>query len=192
MCSNCNNMNSFNNPNMSNVGLVVENGNNTVSTTASFNNDVLNNNSNSNNYNSYPCNHNNSSCPTNDILNANFNNNSNCNNTCGCTRNGNNSCGCNDGCNCNGNNSCGCNDSCNCNGATLGENTTRSTLQNNLKNFIGRRVTLEFNTNGNCTKKTGVLTCVGCNFVTLRGTNNNCLVADTNCLTFVTVHNSCN
>ena len=170
MCANNNllgnNINSCNNPNMlnGNVGLVIENGNNSVlsANTNPFNNvDVLNSNS--------------------------FNNNS-----CGCNCNGNNSCACNNnnscGCNCNSNNSCGCSN--NDNTATLGDNISSNSLQENLRNFIGRRVTLEFNICGECSKKTGILSCVGCNFVTLRGVNNNnCLLADTNGLTFVTVHN---
>lgn len=155
MCANNNllgnNINSCNNPNMlnGNVGLVIENGNNSVlntNTTPRNNYEIM--------ANTGTCNTNNNSC----------------------------------GCNCNGNNSCGCN---NCNNTgVLGNNTTNNNLQENLRNFIGRRVTLEFNICGECSKKTGVLNCVGCNFVTLRGiNNNNCLLADTNGLTFVTVHN---
>lgn len=189
MCSNNvlgNNMNSFNNPNMlnGNVGLVIENGNSSVlnTNTTPFNNgDVLS---------------------TTNINPGNFNNNfnnsygSNCNNNNSCNCNGNNSCTCNSnnnntcGCNCNGNNS-NDNNSCGCGGNNNdSDSITNNNLQRNLRNFIGRRVTLEFNNCGTCSKKTGVLTCVGCNFVTLRGVNNNnCLIADTAGLIFVTVHN---
>lgn len=166
MCSNCNNMNSYNNPNLINgtVGFAIENGNNAVlgANTLPFN--------------------------TGEVISTNINTgclNNNCNNnSCNC-----NSCGCNcNGCNSN-NNSCGCN----CNGnnnSNDNDNVTNNNLQENLRNFIGRRVTLEFNNCGSCSKKTGVLTCVGCNFVTLRSVNNNtCLLADTAGLNFVTVHN---
>ena len=116
MCSNCNNMNSFNNPNLINgtVGFAVENGNNAVlgANTIPFN--------------------------TGEIINAGCLSNS-CNNN-SCTLNNNCGCDCN-GCTSN-NNSCGCN----CNGSNTNlDNTTNNNLQDNLRNFIGRRVTLEFN-----------------------------------------------
>lgn len=112
------------------------------------------------------------------------NNNSNSNNSCSCSCNGNNSCACN----CNG-----LNNSCNCKGSNNGynnaNNVTNNSLQENLRNFVGRRVTLEFSICGNCSKKTGILTCVGCDFLTLRGiNNNNCLLCDIAGLYFVTVH----
>ena len=187
MCSNCNNnsvlgnnVNSFNNPNLPNgtVGLFIENGNNgnnavfTTNTTPFNNGEVLNTNINASAFN----NNNNNSCNCND------------NNSCNCNCNGNSSCNCNrnNGCNCNGNNSSRCNWNNNDN-----DNVTNDTLQENLRNFIGRRVTLEFNICGSCSKKTGILTCVGRNFVTLRGVNNNnCLLCDTAGLNFVTVHNN--
>ena len=121
MCSNCNNMNSFNNPNLTNgtVGFSIENGNNAVlgANTIPFNTGEIIN----------------TGC-----LSNNCNNNSwNCNNNCACDCNGgasnNNSCACN----CNGNN----NNNNNCDN----DNITRETLQRILRNFIGRRVTLEFN-----------------------------------------------
>ena len=119
-------------------------------------------------------------CTNNNLLGNNINS---CNNPN--MLNVNTSCGCD----CNGNNSCECNN-CNNNTGTLANNITNNNLQENLRNFIGRRVTLEFNICGQSSKKTGVLSCVGCNFVTLRGVNNNnCLLADTNGLTFITVHN---
>ena len=96
MCSNnCNynNVSSCNNPNTSNVGFVMENGNTAVLTnnTNPYNNDVLNANVNLDNFNS------------NGILNT---NNS-------CSYNGNNSCNCNT-------NSCGCsNETCNCNNTII-------------------------------------------------------------------------
>ena len=165
MCSNCNNMNSFNNPNLINstVGFAVENGNNTLlgANTNPFNTgEIINTGCLSNNCNNNSC---------------------NLNNNCACDCNGYNT----------NNNSCACNCSGN-NNNNNSDNTTNNNLQENLRNFIGRRVTLEFNNCGNCSKKTGVLTRVGCNFVTLRSVNNNtCLLADTAGLNFVTIHNCC-
>ena len=106
------------------------------------------------------------------------------------------------GCNCNGlnndNPSCGCMGN---NGLATGnlstnhhfgpndnnDNTTRQNLQRNLTNFLGRRVTCEFCNCGNTTRKTGVLSCVGNDFITLTGNNGNCLLCDTAGLNFVTV-----
>lgn len=195
MCSNCNNMTSYNNSNLINgtVGIAVENGNNTVlgANTCPYNSDVLGINTNPGYYNN-SCG--NDVLAINNVGNCTGNNNCNCNtNTCGFNCNGcnnnNNSCECNcNGCNDN-NNSCDCNRNGN-NNATNNDNTTRESLQRNLRNFIGRRVTVELNNCGSCSKKTGVLTCVGNNFITLKGiNNNNCLLIDTNGLTFVTVHN---
>lgn len=114
---------------------------------------------------------------------CNSNNGSNCN--CSCSGNNANACNCNGS-----NNSCGSNNSnnsSNCNNSN--DNITTNSLQENLRNFVGRRVTLEFSICGNCSKKTGILTCVGSNFLTLRGINNsNCLLCDTAGLNFVTVH----
>ena len=65
-------------------------------------------------------------------------------------------------------------------------------LQRNLRNFIGRRCTCEFNICGTCFKRTGVLSCVGNDFITLAGVNNsNCMLCNTDGLSFVTIHN-CN
>lgn len=193
MCSNCNNMNSFNNPNLScgTIGLNIENGNTPAlgTNTASYNGDVLSANINQGYFNNNSCN--------NDVLGINNLSNYNCsgnnsinNNTCACNCNdSNNSCSCN----CNGgvdnNNSCSCNYNENNN---TNNNNTRDSLQRNLRNFIGRKVTVELNNCGTLNKKTGVLTCVGNNFITLRGiNNNNCLLIDTAGLTFVTIHNFC-
>ena len=185
MCSNnCNNnilgnnLNSCNNPNLinGNYGFATENGTVLSGNMTPYNNEILSANINPNNYNNSAYNMNDNSCG----CNCNGNNSCNDNNTCTCNCNGNNS---------NDNNSCGCNGNNNNNDS---DNVTNNNLQRNLRNFIGRRVTLEFNNCGTCSKKTGVLTCVGCNFVTLRGiNNNNCLLADTAGLTFVTIHN-CN
>lgn len=195
MYSNCNNMTSYNNPNLScgTVGMNIENGNNTVlgTNTCSYNTDALGANINQGYFNNNSC--------SNDVLGINNLSSYNCNgnnsinnNTCACNCNdSNNSCGCNcNGCSDN-NNSC----NCNCNGNSNNNNTdndnaTRDSLQKNLRNFIGRRVTVELNNCGTCNKKTGVLTCVGNNFITLRGiNNNNCLLIDTAGLIFITVHN---
>ena len=189
MCSNCNNnIASYNNRNLANevVGIAVENGNNTIlgTNTCPHSSDVLGANINQ------VCSN---TAYGNDILGNstnNYNGNINCScnaNTYGCNCNG-----CNDNnnsyvCNCNNNTSCNSNES---NIASNNDNTTRDSLQRNLRNFIGRRVTVELNNCGTCNKKTGVLTCVGCNFLTLRGiNNNNCLLIDTAGLTSVTIHN---
>lgn len=181
MCSNCNNMNSFNNPNLSTgtIGLNIENGNNVLlgSNVMPYNNDVIGNNLSAGCFN-------NNSCGT-DVLGV--------NNSCTWNSNGNNNCNCN-------NNTCGCNcnvsndNTCNCNGTNNNDNDniTRDSLQRNLRNFIGRRITVELNNCGNNSKKTGVLTCVGCDFITLRSlNNNNCLLIDTTGLNFVTIHPMC-
>lgn len=70
------------------------------------------------------------------------------------------------------------------------DNITNSNLQANIRNYIGRRVTVELNINGTSYKKTGILTCVGIDFLTLKGlNNNNCLLVDTTNLNFITIHN---
>lgn len=151
------------NNNQNGVGLFIENGNMPV--LGAFNNNEM---------------------PTN-VLSSNSNS-CGCNNTCNCNGCSNNTCSCN--CNGNNNNSCGNNQSNNT--ATLGANVTSNNLQRNLRNFIGRRCTCEFNICGTCFKRTGVLSCVGNDFLTLSGVNNsNCMLCNTNGLSFVTVHN-CN
>ena len=97
-------------------------------------------------------------------------------------------------CNCNGQGDNGCSGVNNASFQTntLGasstdDNLTRDTLNRNLANYIGRRVSCEFNICNTNIKKTGVLSCVGRDFITLTGNNGSCLLCDTNSLNFVTI-----
>lgn len=163
MCANCSNNNLMGTNNSNGVGLFIENGNMPVLGTFS------------------------SEMPTNVL--GNNSTSCGCSNTCNC--NGcanNNTCSCN----CNGNNNSCNNNLGNNNTATLGANVTSNNLQRNLRNFIGRRCTCEFNICGTCFKRTGVLSCVGNDFITIAGANNsNCMLCNTDGLSFVTIHN-CN
>ena len=98
------------------------------------------------------------------------------------------------GCNCNGVNAninnCNCQNGQNISTPVLASNdfnTTRQEMQRNLMNYIGKQVTCEFCTCGNTVRKSGVLSCVGNDFITLTGNNGTCLLCNTEGLTFVNV-----
>ena len=100
------------------------------------------------------------------------------------------------GCGCNGigttNTLCGCQRGQNVSTQVLeinDGNTVVQDLQQILRNYLGKQVTCEFCACGNTMRKSGVLSCVGSNFITLNGNNGTCLVCDTSRLSFVTVCN---
>jgi len=79
---------------------------------------------------------------------------------------------------------------CGCGGGTsiTPENiTSGGSMQRALTNYLGRRVTCDFCGQGNNTRKTGILSGVGTDYLLLTNNGGGCMLCDTQNLKFVTI-----